>query len=105
MIFVCKTIGIGATVFQGSALDCVDKDDSITLFHSRFNETGGDIGTCNDGDIMGHSVRVKDNCYTSEINVTVSSSLIGKTIECSHDNGTAAEVIGSYSLTSGKGEP
>ena len=104
MTFLCNTIGPGFTVFQGSALDCEETNHAIVLFHNRFDGPRGANGTCNDGDIMGHIFRVKDSYYTSEINVTVSSSLIGKTIRCSHDNGTAVEVVGSYSFTSGKVE-
>ena len=37
---------------------------------------------------MARSVSVDGNNYTSQLNVTVTSDTIGKTIECSHESGT-----------------
>ena len=45
--------------------------------------------------IKGQIIRDKDDCHTSQLNVTVSSEMIGKSIECIHDNGTAQTLIGS----------
>ena len=97
--FECSVMGDGTTVFQGSALECENAGNKITLFHSVFNRTGGAYGTCNNGAIVGQSLRVEDNYYISQLRITVSHSLVGKTIECIYDNGTATKIVGRYSTS------
>jgi hypothetical protein len=77
-------MGNGSTLWEGSALDC-----TIFLRHNRFDQSGGVDGACNNGDIIGRSLRVEDNCYTSQLSVTVSHTLNNKTIACilSSDDG------------------
>ena len=91
--------GTYVTVFQGSAFDCNSARNEIILLHSRFNRTGGTNNTCNNGAIVGQSLRVEDDHYTSQLCVRVIHDLVGKTIECIYDNGTVSETVGSY-LTS-----
>ena len=62
----------------------------MILRHSQF--TTGTGGACNDGTIVGQSLQVTDSCYTSQLNLAVSPTLINTTIECVHDN-TAQEVV------------
>ena len=88
-------MGVGTTVWQGSAFDCRNSHNEMSLLHSRFNLPGGTNGTCNDGAIVGQSLRVKNNFYTSQLKVKFSPRLIGKTVECHYDNGTVATSIGS----------
>ena len=97
--FECSVMGEGTTVFQGSALDCLSTRNMIQLLHSRFNITGGTKVTCNNGAIVGQSLRVEDNYYISQLRIPVSRSLVGKTIECIYDNGTATEAVGRYSTS------
>ena len=96
MTFECNNIGIGTTVFRGSAFDCESSGNTISLLHSRFHSPNGTNGTCNNGAIVGQSLNVEGNCYTSQLHVTISLDLLGKTIECVHDNGTLTEVVGRY---------
>ena len=83
-----------STVWRGSAFDCRNND--ISLIHSRF-ESGTATGECNNGSIVGQSIKVEGNCYTSQLNITVSSDMIGKNIDCVHDN-LAETVIGTLTI-------
>ena len=96
MTFECSVAGPVATVFQGSAFDCENSGNTINLLHSRFHSTNGTNGTCNNGAIVGQSLNVEGNCYASQLHVIISLDLLGKTIECVHDNGTLTEVVGRY---------
>ena len=94
--------GGDATVWNGSAFDCIHSGNEIVLIHSLFgsNIESSTIaaGECNNGSIHAHSVRVEDNCYTSQLNITVNADMIGKTIECAHDNTSTENVIGTLTV-------
>ena len=93
----------GATVWRGTALNCTMSDHEIVLLHSRFELDTGTLRMCNNGAIVGRSLRVESNSgYISQLNVTVSSDMIGESIECAHDNGTT-ETIGSLTINTTKG--
>ena len=64
---------------------------SITFF----SLAKGDYGSCNNGDIVGQSLSVEGNNYTSQLNVTVISDTAGRTIECLHNayDGLTATLI------------
>ena len=98
MMFQCSVIGEGNTVYEGSAFDCHSSRNEITLLHSRFSSNSATSKVCNNGDIVGKSLRVEDDCYTSQLSVKVSSNLIGKTVKCLYDNGSATETVGMYSI-------
>ena len=89
----------GATVWRGTALNCTMIDHEIVLLHRHFVSDTGTFRTCSNGAIVGRSLRVENNGgYISQLNVTVSSDMIGESIECAHDHGTT-ETIGSSTLT------
>ena len=95
LIYQCTTLGIGSTLWRGSALKCGQRGDEIILRHSLFNTSTGANGVCNDGNITGHSLMVEGSSYTSEISVVFSSSdLIGQHIVCAHHNGTIEKDVG-----------
>ena len=98
LTFECSTAGrLGSTVFQGDLLDC----DGIILLHSRFsNMSAATSETCNNGRIRGYSLPINDSepCYTSQLHVTVSPDMTGKSIICVDDNGTTANQIGNFSI-------
>ena len=71
----------GATVWMGTALDCPYYNE-ITLLHSLYKSGRGAFGSCNDRAIVAQSLGVEDSYYTSQLNVTVTSNTIGKTIIC-----------------------
>ena len=43
------------------------------------------MGTCNNGQIVGESLSVQGNNYNSQLNVTVTPDMAGKTIICVYD--------------------
>ena len=90
-------MGQGSTIWTGSAfkaLHCYE----LVLLHSRFHLSRGAIGSCNNRVIVARSVSVEDNHYTSQLNVTVIPDIVGKTIECTSDNGTYIMLIFSLAI-------
>ena len=80
MSYECTVTGGGGTVWTGSAFNCYRYNNEIVLFNSRFDT--GTYGTCNNGAIVGRSLSVDGNNYTSQLNVTITPDIAGKTIEC-----------------------
>ena len=84
------------TVWSGSAFDCARRDNEITLQHSLYytesNIHARPNGACNNGSIVAQILRVENDTYVSQLNITMSDSLIGKTIECLHYNTTLMRV-------------
>ena len=70
----------GFTVWTGSAFDCLSNE--ISLPHNRYTLAEGAFGVCNNGAIVAKSLSVEANNYTSQFNVTVTTDIAGKTIEC-----------------------
>ena len=99
LMFQCKVTGVGSTVWRGSAFDCPLRE--IILRHIQFIDS---TGICSDGAIVAQGVSVESNCYTSQLNVTLSSSMNGESIICAHHNSTGTTVIGTFMLniTSGR---
>ena len=99
LMFECNVIGVGSTVWKGSAFDCPLR--GIVLRHSQFIDSKG---VCSNGAILARGISVDGNCYTSRLNVTLSSSLNGETITCAHHNSTGTTIIGNFlvNVTSGK---
>ena len=97
MTYECTVVGRGATVWKGSIFDCMSSNNEIILLHDRFSSTVGTKGTCNNEAIVGKSVGVEDNHYTSQLNITaVKAGMIGKTVECIHDLYNGTEDTTSY---------
>ena len=87
-----------AMIWRGSAFDCSTKNNEINLNFGRFSSAAG---VCNNGSIQARSIMgVEYNLYTSQLNITVSSDMIGKTIECVHDNinNSTVSVVGTLTL-------
>ena len=79
-------MGGGYTIWRGTAFsDCISDEQEILLIHLRFISNGGTNGTCNHGDIVGRSLGVEGSNYTSQLDVTVTSDVIGKNIMCSNE--------------------
>ena len=89
--------GLG-TVWKGTAFDCPSSAHGIILLHSRFRDEHGTQGACNNGTIVGQSLRIKDTSYTSQLNVTVSSDMIGESIECFQDDGEVETLVESSTI-------
>ena len=96
MTFKCTVIineKGGSTVWQGNALsECEGTSTKeITLPHTKFESHS--IISCNNGTITGQSLNMTiENgsiLYTSQLDVIVMPEMVGKIIECLHDDGTS----------------
>ena len=96
--FQCDVTGGGYTVWRGSAFDCQSSGNEIFLLHSDF--MGSTVITCNDGQIVGRSLEVTNNCYASQLDVNITTEIVGRTVECVYESGSSAEVIIGSSLLS-----
>ena len=65
MTFDCTVVGkVGSsTVLRGNAFNCNNSDNEIVLLHNHFNESS--MRTCNNGTIVGWSLRNTSDSYTS----------------------------------------
>ena len=98
----------GATVFRAnpkSLVGCTGQkinhlqNEEVYLPHSQFNQSQDVKRTCNNGTIVGRILSVDDNDrYTSQLNIIVTSELIGDTFECFHDNGTHESEVGKSTI-------
>ena len=93
-------------MWSGSAFNCAEKNNEVFLPHNQFGSSSRRYSTCNNKTISGRGVRVLGRFYASQLSVKVSSDLIGKTIECVHDDVLTTK-IGSSTLlvTTGKLTP
>ena len=74
----------GATIWIGRALNC--PQDEIVQFHHHFTSPGRIVRSCNNGATVAQSLSVQDNLYVSQLNITVTHDIPGKTITCAYDN-------------------
>ena len=88
LTFECTVMTGRGTIWRGSAFNCDSSGNEIILL----NSSDGDE-TCNSGMITGRVIKREGNNYTSQLNVTFSSDLIGRTIECASDNGSQIAVF------------
>ena len=90
----------GATVWKGSIFDCARSDNEVVLLHGRIEPWSNEHTrrTCNNGSIIGETIQVVGNYYTSRLQVTESPDMIGEGIECISDDGTVM-VVGSSIIT------
>ena len=87
---------VGSIAWSGSAFDC-DSEGNEILFQLAGSNNG--IRTCNNGTIVGWilSTNFLNETFTSMLNVSINSSLIGKNIICSYiENMT--EILENYSI-------
>ena len=94
LILECTAFGSGATVWTGTALDQCP-GGQVFMRHSEFQS--GRTWTCN-GQVIGRTVGVSNQSYTSQLAVTVSNGLNGRGIQCSHDNGIMTYMIGASTI-------
>ena len=74
----------GGTLWNGTAFSGCPQNE-ILLQHHQFTPTGGPTGICNNGAIVGRSLGVQGNNFTSQLNVTITPETAGKTITCAYD--------------------
>ena len=93
LTYQCTAQGQLSTVWHGSAFECTG--NNIVLRHSQYNSAGV-RGECNNGQITAQSLSVDRDCYTSQLNVTVSSNVNGQSVECAYSGGNT---IGSDTIS------
>ena len=72
---------------------------SITLRHSQFKFSGSEYDECSNGNIAGRSLYNESNCYTSQLNLTISADFNNKTVMCIHNSQTGMNILGVSTLT------
>ena len=95
MSYTCTVVGGLLTVWSGSAFSCVGSGNEISLRHNDFQTAKG---ICNNGAIVAYSIENVGSCYTSGLDVRLSTELQGQTITCNIDDGSNPTEIGSAML-------
>ena len=87
----------GITLWRGSALDNC-RGQEISLLHYQFTSVRK---TCNNGSIVakGQELDSVNGSYTSQLNITVTCDMIGKTVECIHDDIQNITTVDSFNIT------
>lgn len=96
--FECTVYGETGTAWQANIVNCENGTlDEIILLHNLNYST--QIRICNNGTIVvqGIQFNAENNSYTSQLNITVTSDMAGKTIECSSSDSDTP--IGSYTIS------
>ena len=104
--FKCTAHGGTGTIWQGSIFDCTDRamPNEIILLHGNHSTFVQQRKICNNGTIVVQGIYAINNSFTSQLNITVSIDMFGKTIECIQARGSEISV-GSYVInyiTAGK---
>ena len=99
LTFKCSVMGrpVGSTIWRGSAFNC--SREGVVLLHRLFTSESDVHQMCNNGFIVGRGLRSENGCYTSQLNVTVTPDMIGKSIECVHNNITSVATVGSRNIS------
>lgn len=100
--YECAVIGDGFTLFNGTAFDCTESDNQITLPHTNY-ETGTGTKHCNTF-ITARSLEISSNSYISQLTVNVSQELNGRSVNCSyHSSSGATFMVGLLQIEITKG--
>ena len=99
----CNVSQYGTIVWQGTAFDCPSSGDHFTFINEGVNSSKSETKSCDDGEnrIIAQIVIVDGYISKAELNFTANSpSSNGEdvTIQCGHDNGSAVEVIATYTI-------
>ena len=86
LTFECTVTNRLGIIWRGSAFNCDNRNNEMLLYRTS------QASECNNGMISGRIVRLKDTSYTSQLDVTLRSDLIGKIVECAGNNGTDSEI-------------
>ena len=100
----CTVVGrsVGTTVWRGTAFDQCTNDE-LNLLHSQFG-TQAQTLKCNNGSIIVQGRRVEEGCYISELTVTVTSDMIGKTVQCIYYDVNREVSIGTLTINYSTGK-
>ena len=99
LTYVCAAHGPGSTLWKGTAFRCSSSQNEIILQHSDYTSAGGTTRYCNDRAIAARSLRIEnDACYISQLNVTISTDMNDRTIECAQTTRAGLSSIGVHTL-------
>ena len=101
MTYECTVIGGFITIWQGSAINkyCTDTNGQILLLHSRFESEINNLIICGNGTIVGQSVRVENNSYTSRLTITtINSDIMGDTVVYTDSRNGTTHIIGNMTI-------
>ena len=101
LTYECTVMGGLGTIWQGSAINkyCTDSGGQILLLHSRFGSEINNPVICGNGIIAGQSVGVENNIHMSRLTITtVSSDILGDTVECAHSQNGTTHIIGNTTI-------
>jgi hypothetical protein len=87
------------TIWKGDFFSCLSGKRALEFVHSRTDNFSSQ--SCNDGNVVGRFVRIENDSFTSQLNITLKRDIAGKSIECISDNGTDVKRVGLMNLTSG----
>ena len=84
-------------MYSGSAFQCPDRE--ITLRNDEFGSDSS-IGACDSEQlgISGRGLMEVDNCYTSQVNISLGEVVPQSTVSCSVE-GTQEEVVDTAEIT------
>ena len=98
-------VGGFATIWGGTAFDCLGRGNEILLRHSQFSESGLEMGECNDGNIIGRDRNrtfdgLADSKFTSQLTIhlpllNATNNMEGETVQCTRGGG---DVIGTHTI-------
>ena len=92
----CTAVGGVYTVWGGTALTDCSVGNDISLRHNDFENAAGE---CNNGAIVGYSIGILNDSYTSRLDVRLSNDLQGQTITCSVEDDYSLNMVGNATLT------
>ena len=95
LTFECTVMSGLGTIWRGSAFNCDSNGNEIFLLNHSNEET------CNGGMITGRVIRCENDSYTSQLNVILSSDLIGRVIECASYSGSQNLIIQYWTYVRG----
>ena len=85
--YLCTTIGNGATRWGGTAFNCPYLGNGFSLIHEQYSLPNGTTKYCNEGAIIGWSIQVHENGYSSMLLVNVTTlKLNGTTVKCEYND-------------------
>ena len=93
LTFECTAMIGFLTIWRGSAFNCASNNNEIVLINSSIGDQ-----TCNNEMITGQVTRHEGNNYISQLNVILTSDLIGQIIECASYNRSHIMAISSTTL-------
>lgn len=98
----CTVVGRNLTIWSGTVF--MPGCEEIILHHNQY-EDHPEYRSCNDGAIVGQSIEVLNNSYRSNLTISVTSRLEGRTVICSAADKSNITIIGSTTLLITRGKP